>query len=67
MQEGKTAVEDAADKGYHQIVNYFVKECDMKVSQFDVVCNIDTIFCVCVFVCACACNGGWGYTDMIRL
>ena len=44
MQDGKTALEDAVDRGHHTVVGYLANQMD--VTQFDMVCN--TIF---VFVC----------------
>ena len=46
MQDGKTALEDAVNKGHHRTVAYLVKQMD--VTQFDMVCNINPMFvCMC--------------------
>ena len=55
MQDGKTPLESAIFGGSHRVVEYFVKNCNMDLSQFDAVCNIDKIFCVCLCVYACVC------------
>ena len=46
MQDGKTALERAVDRGHHTVVGYLASQMD--VTQFDMVCN--KIF---VFVCMC--------------
>ena len=46
MQDGKTALEDAVDRGHYTVVGYLANQMD--VTQFDMVYN--TIF---VFVCMC--------------
>ena len=46
MQDGRTALERAVDRGRHTVVGYLANQMD--VTQFDMVCN--TIF---VFVCMC--------------
>ena len=48
MQDGKTPLEAAVDRGHHKTVEYFIKDCSVDTSQFDVVCNIYSMFCVCV-------------------
>ena len=48
MQDGKTPLGLAVDRGRHNTVEYFIKECGVDTSKFDVVCNIDSLFCVCV-------------------
>ena len=45
MQEGRTALERAVDRGHHRVVGYLVNQMD--VTQFDMVCNT---ICVCVYV-----------------
>ena len=52
MQSGMTPLERAVCEGHYETVEYFVENCNMDISQFDMVCNIDTILCVC---CVCAC------------
>ena len=45
MQDGKTALERAVDRGRHRIVDYLVTQMD--ITQFDMVCNT---ICVRVYV-----------------
>ena len=48
MQDGKTPLEVAVDEGHHRIVEYFIKQCGMEMSQFNEVCNTDPMFvCMC--------------------
>ena len=48
MQEGKTALEDAVQQDHHGVVDCLVKQMD--ISQFDVVCNNDTVYCACIVI-----------------
>ena len=46
MQYGNTPLQWAVRNGHHKTVQYFIKEAKMDITQFDMVCNIDTLFCV---------------------
>ena len=48
MQEGKTALELAVQKDYHRVVACLVNQMD--ISQFDEVCNNDTVYCACIVI-----------------
>ena len=48
MQDGKTALEWAVERDYHSIVACLVKQMD--ISQFDEVCNNDTVYCACIVI-----------------
>ena len=50
MQDGRTPLELAMDNGDHRTVQYFIKELKMDITKFDMVRNIDVLFCVCVCV-----------------
>ena len=50
MQDGRTPLRIAIDKDHHRIVEYFITENKMDISDFDVVSSIDTICSVCVYV-----------------
>ena len=44
MQNGGTPLEEALEEGQYETVEYFVKCLKMDVKQFDMVCNILTIY-----------------------
>ena len=46
MQGGRTPLQCAVDYGRHKTVHYFIKQAKMDITQFDMVCIIDTSFCV---------------------
>ena len=46
MQSGDTPLQKAVSEGHHKTVEYFIKQAKMDITQFDMVCNIDTLFCV---------------------
>ena len=48
MQRGKTALELAVGGDYHRIVDCLVKQMD--ISEFDEVCNNDTVYCACIVI-----------------
>ena len=48
MQDGKTALEWAVERNHHRIVDCLVKQID--ISQFDEVCNNDTVYCACIVI-----------------
>ena len=48
MQDGKTALEWAVEGGYHRAVACLVNQMD--ISQFDEVCNNDTVYCACIVI-----------------
>ena len=50
MQDGKTALEDAVQEDHHTVVEYLVTQCKMDISQFDEVCNNDTVYCACIVI-----------------
>ena len=50
MQDGKTALELAVQEDYHTTVEYLVTQCKMDISQFDKVCNNDTVYCACIVI-----------------
>ena len=50
MQEGKTPLEKAVDNHHHTTVEYLVRNCKIDISQFDEVCNNDTVYCACIVI-----------------
>ena len=46
MQYGYTPLQLAVSDGRHKTVEYFIKQAKVDITQFDMVCNIDTLFCV---------------------
>ena len=46
MQYGYTPLQRAVVNDHHKIVEYFIKQAKMDITQFDMVRNIDTLFCV---------------------
>ena len=51
MQDGYTPLQLAVSRGHHKTVEYFIKQAKMDITQFDIVRDIDTIFCVQVRMC----------------
>ena len=43
-----TALEYAVQQNHHRIVDCLVKQMD--ISQFDEVCNNDTVYCACIVI-----------------
>ena len=60
MQDGRTPLWYAIDRGHHRTVEYLITKHQRDFSNFDEVCNIDTICCVCVSVVGGVTVGGWG-------
>ena len=50
MQDGRTPLRYAIDEGHHRTVEYLITKHQQDFSNFDEVCNIDTICCVGVCV-----------------
>ena len=50
MQAGDTPLQKAVKKDHHKTVEYFIKEAKMDIAQFDMVCNIDILFCAWICV-----------------
>ena len=50
MQDGRTALELAVECDRHTTVEYFISKCKMDISQFDEVCNNDTVYCACIVI-----------------
>ena len=44
MQCGDTPLQKAVRNGHQKTVEYFIKQAKMDITQFDMVCNIDTYF-----------------------
>ena len=58
MQDGRTPLRIAIDRGHHRTVEYLITNYQRDISDFDEVCNIDTICCVCVSVVGVVTVGG---------
>ena len=50
MQGGDTPLQLAVVWGRDKTVEYFIKQAKMNITQFDRVCNVDTLFCIGVYV-----------------
>ena len=48
MQSGNTPLQLAVTAGHHKTVEYFIKQAKMDITQFDMVCNIDTLLTMCI-------------------
>ena len=46
MQEGFTPLQLAVREGHHKTVGYFIKQANIDITQFNKVCDIDTLFCL---------------------
>ena len=50
MQGGRTPLEDAVQQDHHGVVDYLIRQCHINISQFDEVCNNDTVYCACIVI-----------------
>ena len=58
MQDGRTPLRLAIDRGHHRTVEYLITNHQRDFSHFDEVCNIDTKCCVGVCVVGGVTVGG---------